>query len=106
MKTANLLNTSYLVILLLLISCTKTNLGVASLYVPTSADVTANATLQELQDGRNLYTQHCNACHELYSPDQFTVTQWKSIISTMGPKTNMTAAQITLVTKYVSRGKQ
>ncbi|NVO11574.1 MAG: hypothetical protein HXX16_16545 [Bacteroidales bacterium] len=86
--------------------CNKTNTDIGSLYTPTSADVTANATLQELQQGRTLYINNCGICHGLYSPDSYTPTQWKSILSNMVPRTNMTSSQTQLVTKYVCRGKQ
>jgi hypothetical protein len=87
-----------------LLSCTKTS--TSNLYVPSSADVTANATLSELQDGRTLYIDNCGRCHDLYSPDDLSVSSWKSAISNMAPKTSLNAAQVMLVTKYVTRGKQ
>ena len=87
-------------------SCSKSSTDTSSLYIPTASDVTAKATLQELQQGRTLYINNCNACHALYSPDSFTPAQWKSILSTMAPKTSMGTADIQLVTKYVSRGNQ
>jgi mono/diheme cytochrome c family protein len=95
-----------LVILVIVGSCNKSNNGVSSLYTPTSADVTATATLQDLQQGRTLFINNCNACHSLYSPDDYTPTQWKSIINTMGTRTSLSASEISLVTKYVTRGKQ
>lgn len=87
------------------ISCSKSNSAGTSLYTPTSADVTSTATLQDLQQGRTLYINNCNSCHDLYSPDDYSSTQWKSIISIMGPRTGMSASEILEVTKYVSRGK-
>jgi mono/diheme cytochrome c family protein len=86
-------------------SCTKSNTGSGSLYTPTSADVTSTATLTELQQGRTLYISNCNSCHGLYSPDDYTSTQWKGILGNMAPNTSMSASQILLVTKYVTRGK-
>jgi mono/diheme cytochrome c family protein len=91
-------------LLILVSSCKKNSSGTSSLYTPSSSDVTATATLQDLQQGRTLYMDNCNSCHGLYSPDDYTPTQWKSIISNMGPRTGMSSAQITLVTKYVTRG--
>ncbi len=86
--------------------CSKSNTDTSSLYTPTSADITANATLQELQQGRTLYINNCGACHGLYSPDNFTPTQWVSYINIMAPNTSMSASEILLVTKYVTRGKE
>lgn len=95
----------FAVVLLLIMSCSKNNTATSSLYTPTSADVTPTATLAELQQGHTLYINNCNSCHSLYSPDDYNSTQWKSIISNMGPRTTMSSSEILLVTKYVSRGK-
>jgi len=92
-------------ILLLCNACKKDNTN-DSPYVPSTTDVTVNATLAELQQGRTLFINNCGACHGLYSPDNYTPTNWKSILSTMIPKTNLSQSDAVLVTKYVCRGKQ
>jgi mono/diheme cytochrome c family protein len=84
--------------------CSKKSSDTGGLYVPTSADATANATLQDLEQGRALYINNCGACHSLFSPDSYTPAQWGSIINNMAPKTNMSASEILLVSKYVTRG--
>lgn len=93
------------IILLPLMSCKKNAADSSNLYVPTSADVTANATLQELKDGRALYINNCGACHNLYTPESFSPAQWNNILASMTPKTNLSPQQIDLVTKYVTKGK-
>lgn len=85
--------------------CQKSNGGATSLYNPTSADVTSTATLQELQQGRTLYINNCNSCHGLYSPDDYSSAQWKSILNIMAPRTGMSSPEISLVTKYITRGE-
>jgi hypothetical protein len=89
-----------------LFTCQKNSIDTSSLYAPSTANVTANATLAELQEGRILYIENCNRCHGLYSPDNFSVTQWKSVLNSMAQKTSMSASDIQLVTKYVCKGKQ
>jgi len=85
--------------------CTKNGGGdTSSLYVPTSADVTPNATLQELQQGRALYIDNCAACHGLYNPDSYSASQWGSVLNSMAPKTSMTSSEVQLVKKYLTRG--
>ena len=88
-------------------SCKKDNstTDTASLYIPTAADATSSATLQELLLGRDLYIGNCGACHALVSPDARTAASWKAIIPTMAPRTSMNTTQVSLVTKYVCRGK-
>jgi mono/diheme cytochrome c family protein len=84
--------------------CQKNTPDTSQLYIPSQTDVTANATLKELQDGRALYIDHCGACHTYYLPESFTPSQWRSILPTMTPRTNLTSAQIQLVTKYLTKG--
>ena len=93
-----------IVVLIIIISfsCKKSSTG--SLYTPSSADATATATLEELQQGRDLYINNCARCHDLYSPDDYTASQWKNIMPGMAPNTRMNTSQVTLVTKYVTRG--
>lgn len=93
-----------LTLFLLFSGCSKSNSTGSSLYTPTSSDVTSTASLADLQKGRTLYINNCNACHGLYSPDDYTPTQWKSIMGNMGPRTSMSTSDISLVTKYVSHG--
>jgi hypothetical protein len=85
-------------------SCSKNDTNISSIYVPATSDVTANATIDELTQGRQLYINNCSRCHMLYSPDSYTASQWKSIVSVMAPRTSMSAAEVKLVTKYVTRG--
>jgi hypothetical protein len=92
-----------LVAFALLSSCSTKNSS--SLYVPSNSDVTANATLAELEQGRTLYINNCGSCHGLYSPDNYSPSQWNGILSSMTPKTSLTSAQVTLVKKYVTRGQ-
>jgi hypothetical protein len=87
-------------------SCTKSTIDTSALYTPTAADVTSNATLLELQKGRDLYINNCSTCHSLFSPDSYSATQWKTVINNMAPRTGMASSDILLVSKYVSRGKQ
>lgn len=76
-----------------------------TLYVPTEADATANATLDELKQGRELYINNCNKCHVLYSPDDYSVSNWNGIIPSMARKTSLSSQEVDLVTKYLTRGQ-
>jgi mono/diheme cytochrome c family protein len=90
--------------LLITVSCTKKGGDTSSLYTPAAADVTATATLQELQQGRALYIDNCNACHQLFSPDTYSPSQWRNILSNMSARAGLSSSQAQLVTKYVTRG--
>lgn len=86
-----------------LAGCAKDPL--ASLYVPTASDVTATATLAELTQGRTLYGDNCGACHSLYLPENFSASQWRSVLPGMTSRTGLSTADIALLTKYVTKGK-
>jgi hypothetical protein len=86
-------------------ACKKDSTNPGALYVPTEADVTANATLQELKDGRDLYIANCGDCHSFYLPENFNASQWSGIIASMAPRTSLNSTQVLLVKKYVNKGK-
>ena len=92
-------------IVLTLGSCKKDNVTPSGLYTPTASDVTANATLLELQQGKSLFVNRCAACHGLYTPDTYTSTNWKSILNSMASRAGLSSSESTLVLKYVTRGK-
>lgn len=88
-----------------IVSCSKSS-GSSGPYVPTASDVTANATLTQLQQGRTLFINNCGLCHALPNPDDYSVSGWNSILSVMAPRTSMTPSEVTLVGKYVTRGQE
>jgi cytochrome c5 len=96
--------TGFVFLLLICNACNKDKLALDNLYVPSASDVTATATLDELQHGRSLYINSCGTCHNIPSPDSYSVNDWHSILSGMVPKTNLSTANATLVSKYVTRG--
>jgi len=103
-KNVMILQAAVAMVIMALSGCSKSGTDTSALYVPKSSDVTATATLQELQQGRVLYIDNCGKCHGFYNPDGFTPTQWRSVLSSMAPKTSMTGSEVNLVTKYVTRG--
>jgi mono/diheme cytochrome c family protein len=88
-----------------LVSCSNQTVDTSNLYIPTPSDVTATATLDELTQGRALYIDNCDRCHGLYAPESFSSSRWKSVMTQMVPKTRMSSAEASLVTKYVTKGK-
>jgi len=106
MKRSNLIGLFGVVIILFVSSCKKDLLTATdSLYVPTTIDVTATATLTDLQNGRTLYLNRCGSCHNLYSPDSYSSANWSSILASMAPKAGLSSTEKSLVLKYVTRGK-
>jgi mono/diheme cytochrome c family protein len=93
-------------VLLSFISCQKNNVvpDTTGIYVPTSKDVTATATLAQLQQGRAIFVNNCGNCHGLPSPDSYSAANWNIILGTMIPRAGLSAADAALVAKYVRRG--
>ncbi len=87
------------------VACSNQLTDTSNLYIPTPSDETATATIGELTQGRSLYIENCQNCHGLYTPESFSSSRWKSIMMQMAPKTRMSADEVSLVTKYVSKGK-
>ena len=112
MKTLNFITFKFYLLITILFaviisSCSKVDTtGSSSLYIPTNADTTANASLTDLKNGRTLYINNCGNCHNLYPPEDFTVAQWKSILPRMAQNTNLSAPDLSLITKYVCKGKE
>ena len=106
MRKRQLIGLLSMVILFSLSSCKKNSFAATdTLYVPTTTDVTATATLADLQSGYTLYKNRCGACHSLYSPDSYSSTNWKSILSGMATRAGLTSSESSLVLKYVTKGK-
>ncbi len=97
---------SVAVLMVSLMSCSKNlTTNTDSLYVPTAADVTSSATLPDLQAGRSVFINSCGRCHNLYSPDNFSVANWRAIVPNMASRAGLSSTETTQVTKYVTRGK-
>lgn len=79
--------------------------GTSGLYTPTAADVTSTATLADLQAGRVLYINTCGRCHALHSPDSYTASRWKTIVSSHAGRINLSATETAQLLKYVTRGQ-
>ena len=92
-----------LVLILAIAACSK--VSTPSVYVPTASDVTAKATLAELQQGRTLYINNCGTCHSLPAPENYSAAQWNSILPGMASRTSLSSAEIQLVNKYVTKGQ-
>ena len=105
MKKLQLVGFIFVGSLLFFSSCKKDTIAPDSMYVPTVADATATATLAELQQGRTLYVNDCGSCHGLNSPDSYSASNWQGILANMAPRAGLSAANTTLVLKYVTRGK-
>ena len=52
-------------------------------------------------EGRNLFVSKCNACHQLYSPRAYTVTEWDSILVPMKQKAKLNEDEKTDIYNWI-----
>jgi hypothetical protein len=69
-----------------------------SLFVPTMSDVTASATLADLQAGRELFINHFGRCHNLYNPGSYSASNWKTIVPGMASRAGLSTTKASRVT--------
>ena len=92
---------------LILIGCKTTQL-----LTPTEGDVErgqakySDYTLHQLTQGKALYEQHCQSCHNLKNPSSRTEEEWKGIVPRMSKLVNKNAmvlkhAEQELILRYV-----
>lgn len=61
----------------------------------------SNSYTSQNDRGKELYYAKCGACHRLYAPQEFTATQWDSILPRMERKAALTKAHIELLKEYL-----
>ena len=54
-----------------------------------------------IAEGKGMFEQRCGNCHKLFSPTDFTQTQWVPILKRMQPKARFDDEQMALVREYV-----
>ena len=51
--------------------------------------------------GRDLFASKCNGCHKLPYPEQFTATQWDSILVPMKIKAKLTDEEQSMILNWL-----
>jgi hypothetical protein len=90
--------TIIIILVLAFVSCTT------KLYIPSEANVNKRetASLAELQQGKEIFSNKCGRCHKLPKPEKHMPEEWTKILEKMAPKAKLTADQTALVFKYIS----
>jgi nitrate/TMAO reductase-like tetraheme cytochrome c subunit len=74
----------------------------SALYLPTQTDADhAGFSTDSLLMGRNLYVNHCDACHNLYLPEKFSQKHWEKEIPEMQHKAKITKDESRLIAKFI-----
>jgi cytochrome c5 len=71
----------------------------SKLYIPTAK--TATVSLENLNKGRDLYSNSCSSCHELFLPNKYTAAEWHKNLDWMQERAKITDAEKQLIYDYL-----
>ncbi len=87
---------SIVILLIIIASCSP------ALYLPTEKHAEQSGIpLASLQQGRQIYVDHCGSCHMLFLPNQFTATKWKNEMEAMRLKITFSELEKKLMLDYL-----
>ncbi|HEY4183622.1 MAG TPA: hypothetical protein VGP07_01075 [Polyangia bacterium] len=58
-------------------------------------------TMEHLDAGRSLFSNHCQGCHALPEPARLAPGAWPSEVAGMGRKSGLSGPQVALVSDYL-----
>ena len=64
--------------------------------------VVATVLTPELMEGKTLYENNCNKCHDLYDTKAFSAEKWKPIVEDMRKKARLSEADGMKIFNYVA----
>jgi cytochrome c5 len=71
----------------------------SKLYTPSTK--TATVSLENLTKGRDLYSNSCSSCHQLFLPNKFTADEWQKNLNWMQGRAKITDAEKQLIYDYL-----
>lgn len=69
--------------------------------VPTSAEVKAQYSADQLDHGKTIWQSNCNKCHKLFEPESRDPEHWNKILKRMIPRAKLSASDAQLVRAYL-----
>ncbi|MCX6303866.1 MAG: hypothetical protein NT040_02760 [Bacteroidetes bacterium] len=77
-----------------------------ALYIPTpEVAQRTNLDINYLNQGRQVYIDHCGSCHRLHLPAEFGEPAWRSFVNSMQPRAKINDDQKKLILDYILSGK-
>lgn len=79
----------------------------AALARPTADDVRRatmrwpDATMAELEHGRELYVARCASCHHLYLPRDEAVSKWPAVLDDMGARAHLSPDERQAIERFL-----
>ncbi len=87
---------------LISVGCHKKMYSGGNKSASSSATEKKTYTDVQLTHGKTIVSDHCDKCHELHAPSEFTVKEWGDILPSMVKKAELTEEQATLVTAWIN----
>jgi cytochrome c5 len=87
------------VLAVVLYSCASKTVAVKPLPINETKAVVST---EKLTEGKNLYENSCNRCHELYPATAFSKEDWKPIFIKMQPKAHLDDTQMASISDYIT----
>ena len=82
------------------------NVEVKKVEPVTKVAAVATVLTPELAEGKSLYENNCNKCHELFEPKRFTASQWSPIVYRMQKEAGISDVDREKIYKYLTANSQ
>jgi mono/diheme cytochrome c family protein len=77
-----------------------------ALYVPdASVAERTGFGLDDLQQGRRLYVDHCGSCHQLHLPREYSLEKWRTELDSMQSRAKLSDSQKEQIYRFIRAGK-
>lgn len=89
---------------LTLVNCSSGKKTASATDKPASekvADVKAQYSEAQMEEGKTIWSGKCNKCHKLYSPESHSVEKWERVLPRMSNRANLDDRQAALVRAYL-----
>ncbi|MCK6439022.1 MAG: hypothetical protein L6Q71_02335 [Planctomycetes bacterium] len=74
--------------------------------VRVERDEALQASGEQLAEGKTLYELHCETCHDLYEPADFTYNEWHVAMRKYGPRTEASHQDLHAILRYLIRASE
>jgi cytochrome c5 len=65
------------------------------------AEIKSKYNVSQLEEGKVIFTDHCNKCHGYYQPETRTIAKWERVLPRMSVKSKLNEEESAKVRAYV-----
>lgn len=82
-------------------SATKVSKAITAAAIPTKAQVERDYTVEQINQGKTVWKNHCDRCHDLRPPEDHTRAQWNPILKKMIGKADLNMEDGTAIYAWI-----